>query len=126
MSNIIPYTTANYCLTQNSLNGKCVHIVSNIDLGGQQINLPPNVTLSFEGGIISNGNLRGESTLLLGDWRRGVQCNLTNTFKNFGSTTNRPSDLGTNWKGWEYFDTTLNKPIWWTGTKWVDATGADV
>ena len=25
-----------------------------------------------------------------------------------------------------FFDTTLNKPIWWTGTKWVDATGADV
>ena len=25
-----------------------------------------------------------------------------------------------------YFDTTLNKPIWWTGTKWVDATGADI
>ena len=25
-----------------------------------------------------------------------------------------------------FFDTTLNKPIWWTGEKWVDATGADV
>lgn len=25
-----------------------------------------------------------------------------------------------------YFDTTLNKPIWWTGSKWVDATGTDV
>ena len=25
-----------------------------------------------------------------------------------------------------YFDTTLNKPIWWTGTNWVDATGATV
>lgn len=28
--------------------------------------------------------------------------------------------------GISYFDTTLNKPIWWTGTKWVDATGTDV
>ena len=28
--------------------------------------------------------------------------------------------------GFQFFDTTLNKPIWWTGTKWVDATGADV
>ena len=26
----------------------------------------------------------------------------------------------------EYFDTTLNKPVWWTGSKWVDATGAEV
>ena len=25
-----------------------------------------------------------------------------------------------------YFDKKLNKPIWWTGTKWVDATGTDV
>lgn len=41
-----------------------------------------------------------------------------------GSTDNRPT---TNLlSGQNYFDTTLNKPIWWTGTKWVDATGADV
>lgn len=24
------------------------------------------------------------------------------------------------------FDTDLNKPIWWTGTKWIDATGTEV
>lgn len=29
-------------------------------------------------------------------------------------------------KGMCVFNTILNKPIWWTGTKWVDATGADV
>ena len=29
-------------------------------------------------------------------------------------------------KGYSFFDTTINKPIWWTGDKWVDATGADV
>ena len=29
-------------------------------------------------------------------------------------------------KGFQYYDSTLNKPIWWTGEKWVDATGADV
>lgn len=42
-----------------------------------------------------------------------------------GSNTQRPS-LFTNDVGYRYFDTTLNKPIWWNGTKWVDATGADV
>lgn len=26
-------------------------------------------------------------------------------------------------KGFQYFDTTLNKPIWWNGTEWVDALG---
>ena len=28
--------------------------------------------------------------------------------------------------GLMYFDTTLSKPIWWTGINWVDATGATV
>lgn len=28
--------------------------------------------------------------------------------------------------GYRFFDETLSKPIWWTGEKWVDATGADV
>lgn len=41
-----------------------------------------------------------------------------------GNTLNRPS---TNiYQGYQYYDITLNKPIWWTGSKWVDATGADV
>lgn len=40
-----------------------------------------------------------------------------------GSTLNRPVNIQA---GFLYFDTNLNKPIWWTGTKWVDATGADV
>lgn len=42
-----------------------------------------------------------------------------------GPTSNRPSqdDIII---GFQYFDTTLNKPIWWTGDKWVDATGTDV
>ena len=40
-----------------------------------------------------------------------------------GSSSSRPSNIN---NGFFYFDTTLNKPIWWTGSKWVDATGADV
>ena len=36
---------------------------------------------------------------------------------------NRPEKVK---KGFSMLDTTLNKPIWWTGTKWVDAIGADV
>lgn len=38
-----------------------------------------------------------------------------------GITANRPS---TNLKiGQQYFDTTLGIPIWWNGTKWIDALG---
>ena len=28
--------------------------------------------------------------------------------------------------GYNHFDTSLQKPIWWTGTKWVDSSGATV
>lgn len=38
-------------------------------------------------------------------------------------TYNRPTKIN---KGYMHFDTTLNKPIWWTGSKWVDATGTTV
>lgn len=26
----------------------------------------------------------------------------------------------------KYFDTAINKPIFWDGSKWIDATGATV
>ncbi|MEF3308021.1 hypothetical protein PV433_03790 [Paenibacillus sp. GYB004] len=42
----------------------------------------------------------------------------------FGPTINRPSDPKV--VGFTYFDTTLNKPISWNGTTWVDSTGTGV
>ena len=44
-------------------------------------------------------------------------------YKDRGTTEERPSSIKI---GFQYFDTTITKPIWWTGTKWIDATGADV
>lgn len=41
-----------------------------------------------------------------------------------GTTANRPDKLL--WVGRRYFDTTLGKPIWYSGSVWVDATGASV
>lgn len=38
-----------------------------------------------------------------------------------GTTQQRPSN--TIYIGFQYFDTTLNKPIWWTGTNWIDSGG---
>lgn len=29
-------------------------------------------------------------------------------------------------EGTMYFDTAINKPIFWDGSKWIDATGATV
>ena len=43
-------------------------------------------------------------------------------YDKIGNTSQRPEKV----LGREYFDTTLNKPIWWNGTNWIDATGATV
>ena len=49
--------------------------------------------------------------------------NFTPVLKNGGITSRRPTNVGA---GFQYFDTTLKKPIWWNGTDWVDATGTVV
>lgn len=45
--------------------------------------------------------------------------------KEYGATSNRPN-IDSVWDGFCYFDSTLGKPIWKTGSKWVDATGSEV
>lgn len=42
-----------------------------------------------------------------------------------GASTDRPAAASI-YAGFVYFDTTLGKPIWYNGSNWVDATGADV
>lgn len=42
-------------------------IKDSIDLGGQIIELPPGVTFSTKGGVISNGTLVGNKTIIIGD-----------------------------------------------------------
>lgn len=42
----------------------------------------------------------------------------------FGTTAKRPT--ATLQIGQFYFDTTLNIPIWWKGTVWVNASGTTV
>lgn len=39
-----------------------------------------------------------------------------------GPTTDRPDGVPV---GFQYFDTDLGFAIWWDGSAWVDATGAD-
>jgi hypothetical protein len=43
---------------------------------------------------------------------------------NYGTTKNRPT-AGLS-IGQTYFDTTLNIPIWYNGSKWVNASGTTV
>lgn len=48
---------------------------------------------------------------------------LSGTWFDSGTTSNRPTNVLV---GFQYFDTTINKPIFWDGSKWIDATGATV
>ena len=41
-----------------------------------------------------------------------------------GTTEERPTD-NTPWFG-PWFDLTLDKPIWWNGSAWTDASGNQV
>ena len=54
------------------------------------------------------------------DWLNGVN-DFVNISKNI--TANRPTSP---FIGLLFFDTTLNKPIWYNGANWVDATGTAV
>lgn len=40
--------------------------------------------------------------------------------KRVGTSSERPL---TEYSGFQYFDTTLGKPIWWAGNRWVDSEG---
>lgn len=42
---------------------------------------------------------------------------------NVGVTSQRPGNAD---NGFQFFDMTLRKPIWWNGSSWVDANGATV
>lgn len=61
-----------------------------------------------------------------GERWRNAGTGFESKFEVIGSTNSRPTDLSIDEKGFQYYDTILNKPIWWTGTNWVDATGATV
>ncbi len=68
-------------------------------------------------------NRTNKDTNLINDSGYTIQYNMS------GTTASRPtSRLDNSWQtiGLMYFDTTLNKPIWWNGTNWVDANGTTV
>ena len=83
--------------------------------------------LRFKNGQIfvdSNNKLALSYWNSIGDESDGrlIQCSYS------CATNERPTNLGNTNKdrGFMIFDRTLNKPIWWNGTTWVDATGTSV
>lgn len=99
-------------------------ITRDIDLQGGVLNLPAGSTLDFQGGGFSNGEITGNQSRLIGNIK---VPKLSGTFYSWGTTDNRPNlsnTVGTNdVVGIIYFDTTLNKPLYWDGTKWTSSDG---
>lgn len=85
---------------------------------------PTNVNPSREYGLMFYDTNRQRPFFLSSDGRwKDVNGRTSGAIK--GTTTERPT-LVTDDAGYQYFDTTLGKPIWWNGTAWVDVTGVDV
>jgi hypothetical protein len=60
---------------------------------------------------------------------RGFEsCGTTGvTLKHLGTTAERKTfGMNSGLKGFDYYDTDLNMPIWWNGTAWIDANGTKV
>lgn len=59
----------------------------------------------------------------------GLDVNWTRLNEKFvpskGTSEERP-ELTEGYEGYQFYDKTIKKPIWWNGTVWVDASGATV
>lgn len=102
-------------------NNTIYNIVRYIDLKGETITIPENSVLNFIGGAIGNGTIIGNKTKVIN--LNVDRIVLSGTWFDSGTTSNRPTNVLV---GFQYFDATINKPIFWDGSKWIDATGATV
>lgn len=102
-------------------NNTIYNIVRYIDLKGETLTIPENSVLNFIGGAIGNGTIIGNKTKVIN--LNVDRIILSGTWFDSGITSNRPTNVLV---GFQYFDTTVNKPIFWDGSKWIDATGATV
>lgn len=110
-------------LTQAMINkANTIYVIQyDYDLKEASINIPENCVLNFIGGAIGNGTIIGNKTKVIN--LNVDRIVLSGTWFDSGTTSNRPTNVLV---GFQYFDTTINKPIFWDGSKWVDATGATV
>ena len=94
-------------------NNSVVVITNHIDLEGKDLYLGNENTIIFKGGSVANAVVHGLELSFVSnpDYQRHF-INCDNQF--------------TIAKGQYRYDSAKNKPTWWTGSKWVDATGADV
>jgi hypothetical protein len=80
------------------------------------------MNLFYKDGTTNENFLPSYGGRLFGDLNLNKN-KLTNHVLEQNSTANRPTTPS---KGQMFYDTTLNKPIWFNGTAWTDATGTVV
>ena len=110
-------------LTQAMINkANIIYVIQyDYDLKEASINITENCVLNFIGGAIGNGTIIGNKIKVIN--LNVDRIVLSGTWFDSGTTSNRPTNVLV---GFQYFDTTINKPIFWDGYKWIDATGATV
>lgn len=80
------------------------------DLNGAEITIPEGCLLDFQGGSIKNGIIKLNKTHI-----KPNGCVITNYIS--------AAIQGSYAVGQCLFDSSINKPKWWDGTKWIDANG---
>lgn len=91
-------------------------------LSTNTVNIPTGCILKFNGGMIKNGTIVGNNTIIEGNIRY-QNLILSGTFANYGNASTRPTENLI--IGQRYFDINIG-PIYWTGTAWVDAFGVNI
>ena len=108
-------TSVKNVLTQDMINksNTIYEIRYDFDLNGEEINIPKDCTLDFRGGKIINGTINMRNTKILPQG-----CVVEDYIAAYIEEDYT--------QGQCFFDKNINKPKWWTGTKWIDATGVDI
>ena len=119
--------TFDYSNLKTTSNGTMIYVPiidgDNIDFYLRPAGNGNNVKTVFRGQIEIIGNINSYSIFEETEPYTGALSN--NNIGIYGPTTQRPSYPQ---NGQCYFDTSLSpaKPIWWSGSNWVDATGTPV
>lgn len=116
ISNVVD--SINHLLVGNNLSATR-DLINRLSVTNNSVSVSSPISFAPNSVYLSNAQYQKNpivnNNTLTGVWLDGKARN--------GTTASRPIDIGL---GFVYFDTTLNKPLWWNGTAWVDSAGTTV
>lgn len=85
-------------------------------------------SFTFDYDAFGCGHIKASGEYVIWNGSKWVNLNNVITENKYGkgTTEQRPTNLSHADINFQYFDTTIGKPIWWKGAVWVDANGANV